>query len=537
MQLDPVAYALRWSSRHFVSLHCVEELQSSSSPQPTAHHDHGRASRASRASQRLSRGGSSGSIARGLSRLQSIRSAFDLTEASFHSGAINAEKTLTIAYRDTRNARRTLTLRFAARSTHTKWHAALRYAADVPVRRRASMPSSLTLQSHLPPINTFACLSATPRLAAQTPLPVAHWAWVLSCIESTSSHTRFSGTVNPELIRTLLRRAHAPSGSEAVTAAVVAAEAAAARMPSWRVEPTALNPEQIALALLAPLTSGAAQPEVVVLFRRLVAAETAGSGGGGGGDGGGGGGGGGGVGVLSDDGWRAFCRDEQGDVGAGDDGGGTTTTSDDDDEDADHQRTRRPSLEALRVPSSADANDGLAVARRSHSDVDLLQFALRLLSPANDAVGPPPPELVSMDGAPCPITTNPTSAHIRHHSVLDAPRTPLLSAHVKLPHSPPLCACVPRAAPLSHYYHACSHNSYILGDQLTGFSKAASYRRQLVQGCRHLEIDCWDGRGGAPVVTHGRTFVTTEDFGAVAQAIADCAFVVSDMPVRRRRRP
>ena len=40
--------------------------------------------------------------------------------------------------------------------------------------------------------------------------------------------------------------------------------------------------------------------------------------------------------------------------------------------------------------------------------------------------------------------------------------------------------------PLSHYWNACSHNSYIFGDQLTGISTADAYRRQLLQaraGC------------------------------------------------------
>ena len=86
------------------------------------------------------------------------------------------------------------------------------------------------------------------------------------------------------------------------------------------------------------------------------------------------------------------------------------------------------------------------------------------------------------------------------------------------------------SAPLAHYWGACSHNSYIIGDQLTGLSSADAYRRQLIQGCRHVEIDCWDNEN-APVVTHGHTFVTIEGFGAVAEAIADCAFVTSELPV------
>jgi len=86
-------------------------------------------------------------------------------------------------------------------------------------------------------------------------------------------------------------------------------------------------------------------------------------------------------------------------------------------------------------------------------------------------------------------------------------------------------------APLSHYWTACSHNSYVVGDQLTGRSTADAYRRQLLQGCRHLEIDCWDGRRGRPIVTHGNTLCTVEDFDRVAFAIAETAFVNSPRPV------
>jgi len=84
--------------------------------------------------------------------------------------------------------------------------------------------------------------------------------------------------------------------------------------------------------------------------------------------------------------------------------------------------------------------------------------------------------------------------------------------------------------PLAHYWTPCSHNSYIVGDQLTGTSSADAYRRQLLQECRQLEIDCWDGPQ-QPAVTHGNTFCTVETFEAVAKAIAEHAFTTSTMPV------
>ncbi|EOD23754.1 hypothetical protein EMIHUDRAFT_116213 [Emiliania huxleyi CCMP1516] len=90
--------------------------------------------------------------------------------------------------------------------------------------------------------------------------------------------------------------------------------------------------------------------------------------------------------------------------------------------------------------------------------------------------------------------------------------------------------------PLAHYWVATSHNSYIVGDQLTGRSTREAYQRQLLQGCRHVEIDCWDRRrlpsyAKAPVVTHGHTFCTTDTFVVVVSAIAESAFVTSDLPV------
>lgn len=90
--------------------------------------------------------------------------------------------------------------------------------------------------------------------------------------------------------------------------------------------------------------------------------------------------------------------------------------------------------------------------------------------------------------------------------------------------------------PINNYLICSSHNSYLMGRQVVDGSSIESCIRALQDGCRCLELDCWDGPGSnsSPVVYHGHgltRLTSSVVFSDVIEAVLKYAFISTPYPL------
>ena len=84
---------------------------------------------------------------------------------------------------------------------------------------------------------------------------------------------------------------------------------------------------------------------------------------------------------------------------------------------------------------------------------------------------------------------------------------------------------------LVDYYINSSHNTYLKGHQLKGYSDPKMYAFAVLKGFRLVELDCYNGQEDDIIITHGYTFVTKLKLEDILIELKENSFKNSPYPV------
>ncbi|CDR94583.1 phospholipase C gamma 1, putative [Babesia bigemina] len=88
--------------------------------------------------------------------------------------------------------------------------------------------------------------------------------------------------------------------------------------------------------------------------------------------------------------------------------------------------------------------------------------------------------------------------------------------------------------PLTSFWIASSHNTYLAGSQVGGAATAGALADALIRGCRCIELDCQDGANGEPMLCHSWKNCQLTGSITLREALLACketAFSTSKLPV------
>jgi phosphatidylinositol phospholipase C delta len=91
--------------------------------------------------------------------------------------------------------------------------------------------------------------------------------------------------------------------------------------------------------------------------------------------------------------------------------------------------------------------------------------------------------------------------------------------------------CQDMTLPLSSYFICCSHNTYLVGNQLVGTSSVEGYVRALLDGCRSVEMDIYDGPEPGLTKNLAMTMSNTisTDVGEITEEVEEAVGVAAEV--------